>query len=82
MIKKLKWKKTWQEKYWDGECEYIDERLVSWDWKNNKRIWIDYEQEMKNTYDDQVIWTKKDANSGKFYREPYKKREVIENKNT
>jgi hypothetical protein len=64
--------KTWQERYYDGQCDYVDERLVSWDWENSTSILINYEQEIKNTYDDQVLSMKKEANSGKFYREPYK----------
>jgi hypothetical protein len=72
MVKGQRWEKNWQEQYYDGEVEYIDERCVSLEMKSGTNDCIKYLEKETNTYDSEVIWFKNEANKGKFYREPYK----------
>lgn len=66
---------TWEDRYFDGEIDYYDERYVSLDWKNSTSNLINYQEEMLDTYDDDILWLKNEAQK-KYYREPYKQEEI------
>lgn len=66
--------RTWEEQYFDGDVEYYDERDVSPEMKQGTNDCIKYIEEV---IDNEAAWFKK-ANSGKFYREPYKSVQLSE----
>lgn len=66
--------KTMQELYYDGEADYCDERDVSLDMKQGTNDCIEYiEQES----DYNILWYKQEAQK-KYYREPYKPKQLSE----
>lgn len=67
-MKNINTYKGWQEKYYDGEVDYVDEDLVNPEWKMDylAGIYDDCTQE-----DDEVLWLKREAQF-KYYREPHK----------
>ncbi|WP_405169316.1 hypothetical protein [Paenibacillus sp. FSL H3-0286] len=72
--------KTFQEQYYDGEVDYSDERCVSSEMKQGQYDCVKYLDSQK--IDDEVLWRKYHANSGKFYREPHKSEFGLEVLNT
>lgn len=63
--------RTKQEKYYDGTGDWYNEDLVSEEFKVEYILQESYEQEKYNTYDDEILWLKNEAQK-KYYREPYK----------
>ncbi|WP_211749677.1 hypothetical protein [Paenibacillus sp. Marseille-Q4541] len=63
--------RTKQENYYDGFEEWYDEELVSKEFSGEYILQEAYEQEKYDTYDDDVIWLKNEAQK-KYYREPHK----------
>ena len=63
--------RTKQEKYYDGLEDWYDERLVSKEFTEEYILQEAYKQEKYNTYDDEILWLKNEAQK-KYYRKPYK----------
>lgn len=63
--------RTKQEKYYDGTEDWYDEGLVSEEFRVEYILQEAYEQEKYNTYDDEILWLKNEAQK-KYYREPYR----------
>ena len=58
-----------EDKYYDGDADYLDEGFVSKEMKLGLNDCIKYLE--SNIVDDEVIWMMNNANSGVFYREPF-----------
>lgn len=63
--------RTKQEKYYDGLEDWYDEGLVSKEFTEEYILQEAYDQENYNTYDDEILWLKNEAQKI-YYREPYK----------
>ncbi|WP_169834406.1 hypothetical protein [Paenibacillus donghaensis] len=61
--------KSWGERYFDGEVDYVDERYVSDEMKEGTEDCVEYLDTQK--IDDEVLYLKREANSGEFYRAPF-----------
>jgi hypothetical protein len=61
--------KEMEDKYYDGDADYLDEKFVSKEMKDGLNDCMKYLDQ--NLVDDEVLWTKSNANSGDFYREPF-----------
>ncbi|OZB98038.1 hypothetical protein [Paenibacillus sp. XY044] len=69
-----KYFRTFQEQYYDGDVDYCDERYVSPEMKQGTNDCVEYIEEV---IDNEAVWLMK-ANSGRFYREPYKSEKLSE----
>lgn len=61
--------KEMNDKYYDGDADYLDESFVSKEMKMGLGDCMKYIE--SNVVDDEVIWIMNNANSGAFYREPF-----------
>lgn len=72
MVKRKHIKKSLQEKYYDGEAEYIDERYVSSYIFEGLDDCIEY----LNTYNDRDYWNEKENHKNNNYYARLKKEEI------
>lgn len=63
--------RTKQDNYYDGLEDWYNEDLVSEEFRVENILKEAYEQEKLDTYDDEILWLKNEAQK-KYYREPYK----------
>jgi hypothetical protein len=61
--------KEMEDKYYDGDADYLDEKFVSKGMKEGLSDCTKYLD--SNVVDDEVLWMMNNANSGVFYREPF-----------